>query len=280
MIYRRTLAHLLRQAALYGIATPPDVTNGIHEARAEIKRIKILLRAARVSVANMPDDAPETYSRPNEGALHPAKSPPRNMVTSIVVIVIGIIILTFIIRGVQFEPMPNATLTAATTNTTSSIIPTMWPLPSAQELPQATPSLVSIGTVLEANGWGYSFPNICTISCATVADQIGGYTADGRYVIILVVVINRTGIKQPMPVDFFAMRDAQGQIYQQLPKISDAYHKAYRFMADRSIVDDIPADALQTSIPLIFDVPLGASNLILFSRYNQNQGWLVLNKIP
>ncbi len=58
MTYRRTLAHLLRQAAQYGgvLYAPPQVAPGIDEARSNIRRIKATLRDNDVRVSDSPDD--------------------------------------------------------------------------------------------------------------------------------------------------------------------------------------------------------------------------------
>jgi eukaryotic-like serine/threonine-protein kinase len=57
-VYRRTLAHLLRQAANYGGVSfaPPQTANGISEARAQIAQLKTALRGAGVVVENEPND--------------------------------------------------------------------------------------------------------------------------------------------------------------------------------------------------------------------------------
>jgi hypothetical protein len=49
--YRRTLAHLVEQAAQYGgeIFAPPQTANGIAEARAKVGQIKAALREGGVS---------------------------------------------------------------------------------------------------------------------------------------------------------------------------------------------------------------------------------------
>jgi eukaryotic-like serine/threonine-protein kinase len=56
--YRRTLDHLLQQAAAYGgeIFTPPETANGIAVARAEIARIKAALRVGGAPMENEPND--------------------------------------------------------------------------------------------------------------------------------------------------------------------------------------------------------------------------------
>jgi eukaryotic-like serine/threonine-protein kinase len=65
--YRRTLAHLLQQAAQYGGVSfaPPQTANGITEARAQIAQIKTSLRAAGVEVEHeLNDEAPATEPPP------------------------------------------------------------------------------------------------------------------------------------------------------------------------------------------------------------------------
>src|SRR5688572_3458687 len=58
--YRRSLAHLLQQAAEYGgeAFAPPQVANGIVDARAHIRQIKTTLRECNVSVEDDPNDEP------------------------------------------------------------------------------------------------------------------------------------------------------------------------------------------------------------------------------
>src|SRR5947208_11653512 len=56
--HRRTLAHLLRQAAQYGgeVFAPPQTANGIAEARVEIRRIKAVLHGNDTQVNDEPND--------------------------------------------------------------------------------------------------------------------------------------------------------------------------------------------------------------------------------
>lgn len=64
-IHRRNLGQYLEQAAQLGSAfTPPGVTNGIHDAREQIARIKQILRDWDVVVEDYPDDgAPNAPTR-------------------------------------------------------------------------------------------------------------------------------------------------------------------------------------------------------------------------
>jgi nucleoside phosphorylase len=55
-IHRKTLAHYLGQAATLGMFTPPYIAYGISQARAEIRRIKSILRGWGTTVEDHPDD--------------------------------------------------------------------------------------------------------------------------------------------------------------------------------------------------------------------------------
>src|SRR5687767_15229886 len=66
--YRRTLVHLLRQAAQHSgeRSAPPQVASGIAEARAQIKQLKAGLREGGTSVADMLiDEPPPAPAEPN-----------------------------------------------------------------------------------------------------------------------------------------------------------------------------------------------------------------------
>jgi len=56
--HRRTLAHLLQQAAQFGgeVFAPPQTANGIAEARQQLRRIKAVLRKNGVQVDDDPND--------------------------------------------------------------------------------------------------------------------------------------------------------------------------------------------------------------------------------
>src|SRR4051794_41074555 len=66
--HRRTLAHLLEQAAQYGGGgvTPTHTVNGIAEARANISRIKAFLRKNGVQVEDGPDDKASRRRKPTQ----------------------------------------------------------------------------------------------------------------------------------------------------------------------------------------------------------------------
>lgn len=161
--------------------------------------------------------------------------------------------------------------------------PAPAPAPApAGDLGTANPAVVPANTPLEANGWLYDFnsPGFATY----IVGNIGTVPSlQGRYVVVLTFVANRSGQTQALPYDFFVLKDAQGRLYSPNPQASTAYVNLYGgrgVAADVSHEDAIPADGLTRSVPILFDVPAGATDLVFFSRYKLDQGWLVLQGLP
>jgi hypothetical protein len=136
-------------------------------------------------------------------------------------------------------------------------------------------------TPLEANGWLYDFNN--PAYATYVPGTWGGLQPQqGRTVIVLVFVVNRTGQPQPIPADFFVLKDAQGRVYYPQPEASSIYINqagGRGGAADLSQQDQVPADGLTRSVPLLFDVPTDATELKLFSSAKPDQGWLILQNV-
>ncbi|MEM8533238.1 MAG: hypothetical protein AAGF95_20525 [Chloroflexota bacterium] len=154
------------------------------------------------------------------------------------------------------------------------------PAEAPTDMAGVRPELVPVATILESNGWSYAFPGNCFGGCgALVGPQIGGFTAQGNYLVILLQVANGTGTPQPIPADFFVLTDAQGQAYNPLPDVSAAY-VIPGVNADLSMQSTVPANGVLTSIALVFDVPSGATDLLVFARSNTNQSWLAFNAVP
>jgi hypothetical protein len=141
----------------------------------------------------------------------------------------------------------------------------------------ANPQPAPIGAQLQANGWNYTYPS--ETYAAALGSQVGSFTASGNWVLVLVHVANNSGRDQPLPADFFVLKDAQGRVYRPQPQVSSAY-VIRGVNADLSMEDTVPANGLTTSIPLLFDVTPGATNLMLFAGANSGQGWQVLPGVP
>lgn len=169
---------------------------------------------------------------------------------------------------------------------TPQVAPTV-PEP-ADPVPPSVPVDNSVGNItilpsnspLESNGWLYDFnQQVCANSCARQwFGNIGNIQPQGRFVIVLMMVVNRTGQDQPVPADFVVLKDAQGRVYNALPQASAAY-VIPGINADLSHESPIPANGLATSIAVVFDVQPDATDLVMYSPTNAGQGWLVLNSV-
>jgi hypothetical protein len=145
----------------------------------------------------------------------------------------------------------------------------------------ANPAVVPPNTPLQSNNWTYNF---ATNAYATyISGASGGLQPQqGRTVIVLIQVSNNTGQAQPVPQDFFVLKDAQGRVYEPQPAASSIYINQYGgagIAADLSHEQPVPANDLTYSVPLVFDVPPDATDLVLFARSNPDQGWLVLQDV-
>ena len=180
------------------------------------------------------------------------------------------------------ELTPTTTLTGTTALTpTAAVEPAPAPQPGGPApipAPAANPNAqpVSIGTQLEANGWTYTYPDASYV--LVLGKQVGSFTAKGTYLHVLVWVANNTGTAQPIPANFFALKDAQGNVYVGDPKVSSAAVQR-GINADAGMEDQIPANSALTSVYLVFDVPPGAQGLMLFAAGKNDQGW-PLNVVP
>jgi hypothetical protein len=148
------------------------------------------------------------------------------------------------------------------------------PIPGAAANPNAQP--VSVGTQLSANGWTFTYPDASYT--VVLGKQVGGSTAQGTYIHVLAWVANNTGAAQPLPAGFFALKDAQGNLYAAQPQVSSAAVQR-GVNADVGMEDQIPANGALTSVYLVFDVPPGTQGLFLFAAGKNDQGW-PLNVVP
>ncbi|MCX7860586.1 MAG: hypothetical protein N2385_10880 [Chloroflexus sp.] len=178
---------------------------------------------------------------------------------------------------IQPEPTaaPGAEPTPAPT-----VEPTPEPAPTpppAVDPAQANPALVSPGTELTSNGWAYDF-NQPTYAAPIIGALNGVTPNNGRFVVVLVFVRNTTGQAQPVPLDFFVLKDAQGRVWTPRLDASDAY-VIRGINADLSHSEPVPADGFVRSVAILFDVAPDATDLVFFARSNPNQGWLVLSRV-
>jgi hypothetical protein len=170
------------------------------------------------------------------------------------------------------EPTPGEQPTAAPPADQPTPVPAPVTPPE-----QAQPAPVPIGTVLQADGWNYTYPN--QLYALALGPRVGNFTAEkGAFLHVLVFVANNSGTAQPLPRDFFVLKDAQGRVYQARPEVSSAAVRP-GVNADVGHETAIPANGLTTSVYLVFDVAPDATDLMLFARNKPDQGFLVIGAV-
>ncbi len=177
------------------------------------------------------------------------------------------------------EAEPDTTAEPVAEPPTATVEPTATPTPIPTQVPpeQAMPTLLQAGEVANAGGWSYTLmPNY---PYGSVGNVIGGNTAQGQYAVVLALVSNKTGVDQPVPSEFFVLKDAAGGVHPARPDLAALYVQR-GINADIALGDVLPANGTPTSVMLIFDVPSGATSLVLLSRENTTQGWLAVASVP
>ena len=198
------------------------------------------------------------------------------------------------------QPAPPAEQTAAPTTgqTTVVVVPpeaTVVPPPAAPapapppaapapappppaapvDVAAANPAIVPDGTEVPAGPWRFTstqFKNIATGSYG------GAPPTRGQYQIVVLAVANGSDQPATIPDGFFVLKDAQGRVYDFNRAASVDYLNRFGgpgVAADIGADTPVPNNNSLTSVPLLFDVPPDATNLVLFSRDNPNQGFAI-----
>ncbi|HEY0604058.1 MAG TPA: toll/interleukin-1 receptor domain-containing protein [Herpetosiphonaceae bacterium] len=152
------------------------------------------------------------------------------------------------------------------------------PAPGAQpiDLANADPAIVPNTQPLSAGGFEYSFgSNLTNIATGSYG---GAPPSRGQYLIVLAWVRNTGATPQQIPDSFFVVKDAQDRVsgFNRAASV-DWFNRfggagsAGDFGADAQL----PPGAPLGSVPLFFDIYPDATDVVLFSRDNPNQGFRV-----
>jgi hypothetical protein len=139
----------------------------------------------------------------------------------------------------------------------------------------ANPTVTSPQTVIQAGPWSFTY----TGKQNTVTGSYGGARpVHGQYQIVLLQVANNSGQPAKIPDGFFVIKDAQGHVYNFNRAASVDYLNRFGgpgAAADVGADARFPSNQALTSVALLFDVSPDTRNLVLFSRNNPNQGFLI-----
>ncbi|HSH82099.1 MAG TPA: hypothetical protein VLA19_26530, partial [Herpetosiphonaceae bacterium] len=147
--------------------------------------------------------------------------------------------------------------------------------PAPVDVAAANPAVVPNGTVVNAGSWAYTYGGIKNIGTGAYG---GAPPTRGQYQITLLAVANNSGAPATIPDGFFVLKDAQGRVYDFNRAASVDYLNRFGgpgVAADISADANVPNNRLLSSVALLFDVSPDATNLVLFSRENPTQGFLI-----
>jgi hypothetical protein len=175
--------------------------------------------------------------------------------------------------------------------TTAPLIPTSRPAPQqtaiiGQEPPPslarspvataAPPAPLPMGTLQEYDNWSATL--LRPEYALSLDGSIGDLQPKGRFVLALLSVSNGAPNPQRMPADLFVVVDQQGRSYQPSAGTSTAYLALFErgLYGDLAFEDEVAPGGSLFSVPVIFDVPLDATGLLLTMAGNRSAGWQIL----
>ncbi len=128
--------------------------------------------------------------------------------------------------------------------------------------------------MLDAGRWQWSYYGLSNVTTGR------GYSVEpsnGRYLIVLFLVQNTGDAPARIPDDLFVVTDEQGRSTTFNRQASAEYFLRYYGSnpGDYRATADIPPTNSPVSVPLLFDVPPDATNLVVTSTADPDQGFLV-----
>lgn len=219
----------------------------------------------------------------------PVSSPPSMTIRSahkrsdwLIVAAVGFLFLVvvWVLGSSTTQTSPAAEDTHQLSPTAMTILPDVRATVEAATTPFPLPAYVAMGTLVEHDGW---YASLMRVDHTRFLDgNLGGIAPEGRFVLTVISVSNSHEMVRTLPQDFFVLIDDQGRSYRIVAGASQAYLSAYGrgIHGDIAAEDPFPARSGMLSIPLIFDVPHDATNLVLTMTRNPVGGWPVPEPVP
>jgi hypothetical protein len=157
-------------------------------------------------------------------------------------------------------------------HTPTPIPPSPTPTPTLP-LPRPTPTLFPIGRFIEPHGWHATV--LRPSHTHVLSGSIGTVQPHNRFVLVLLAVANTAPNPRRLPPGLFTLSDAAGNRYAPDLNASAAYVETYgRGKAgDLTLQEVVPPGGGIYTLPLIFDVPHGAEELLVTVAGMEEVGW-------
>ncbi len=151
------------------------------------------------------------------------------------------------------------------------------PPASNADLGAANPQTVPATQRITANAWNYVWNyGFGQLKAVGTSNYGGVRPTHGQWLAITMAAANTSGQPTKIPDGYFVLKDSQNRVYEFNRAASADWFNRFGGRgnaADISANDPFTTDS--TSTILLFDVPPDASNLVLFSRDNLNQGYMI-----
>lgn len=177
------------------------------------------------------------------------------------------------------EPAPAPTETPGNDAPAPSPIASPEPAPAAPAPTTAAvgatgTQLLGVDQTLQTGQWEWSYFGL---SNYTTGSGYSVQPANGRYLIVLMLVRNTGNASAQIPDGLFVVTDAQGRSISFNRPISVEYMRRYGVGVggDYPANANIPVTNTPVSVPLLFDVAPDATDLIVTSATDPSRGFLV-----
>jgi len=134
-------------------------------------------------------------------------------------------------------------------------------LPSPTARPRPRP--LELGNVVTFENWQVTLnrPEYAMV----ISQTVGYLPPQGQWILVLPAIGNTATVSRVLPLELFALSDAQGRWYQPHPQASANYLAVYGRgkRGDLALGETLPSGGGMFSVPILFDLPSDASGLLL-----------------
>lgn len=150
---------------------------------------------------------------------------------------------------------------------------TLTPPPTPTTPPRPTPTVLPMGYPLESANWTVTLFQTAYTHVLTAG--VGTFEPEGKLLLILAAVGNNEAEPRHIPPELLRVTDAQGRSYTPAPDISSAYLRLHGrgSYGNLAYEEEIPPGGHLYNIPLFFDVPPDATDLVLTIVEAPTSGW-------
>jgi len=177
-------------------------------------------------------------------------------------------------------PRPSAapSVVAVAPSAVPSVAPSRAPSTAPSALRAGRPTVLGNEQRLTEAPWRWGYYGLSNVTTGGAGFSV---QPKGRYLVVLMLVQNTGTTPQQIPDGLYMVTDEQGRTATFNRQASVDYYQTYLNTnpGDYPANAKIPVTTTPVSVPLLFDVPLDATNLIMTSANNPKQGFFVAQRM-